>query len=489
MSEVLQEYVVNLILNVKEESQKRFDKATAATSQIVSRLGAAAVAAAAAVSVAVEQISKRYEDLYYASQRTGESVKGLMSYEYAARQIGVSAAAARGSVEAFASAMRTSPGLSGLARQLGGTASQPVEQMQQMIAKLKANGTPYYAAYSMMRQFGLDETTTFQMWNNIERLTASGEKYKSMLKSAGLDTEKVAEDSVRLQRAMGELGGSFDILGTKLLHNLIGPMEQLTHGFSQSMQMLTASSPQEAAALSEKFGKENFERAKANPELRGIAHGENKFRGAVEGWWNQFMQESGLSHDLGRAGGKGAAAPSGNASAAIDYFMQQGWTREQATGIAANLKAESAFNPAEIGDSRQAYGIAQWHPDRQRDFAKWAGHDIRGSTFEEQLGFIQHELTAGKEQAAGKALRGASGYFESGATFSRAYERPLRASAEAASRGNQAAQWGAAQTTHHNNVTVHIAGKADAEAVKRGVEQGLTSFQNSQMIRQGNGVR
>nr|WP_241877958.1 phage tail tip lysozyme [Psychrobacter sp. PraFG1]UNK04363.1 phage tail tip lysozyme [Psychrobacter sp. PraFG1] len=103
---------------------------------------------------------------------------------------------------------------------------------------------------------------------------------------------------------------------------------------------------------------------------------------------------------------KAPAAPSsvaiGGASnyqdKAISYFMGQGWTKQQAIGIVANLHKESGgFDPnvisgKRLGDSGQAYGIAQWHPPRQQDFKRVFGKDIRQSTFEEQLKFVQWEL-------------------------------------------------------------------------------------------------
>jgi hypothetical protein len=106
------------------------------------------------------------------------------------------------------------------------------------------------------------------------------------------------------------------------------------------------------------------------------------------------------------------------------FFMGQGWTKEQAAGISANLGAESNYNPGTTGDNGQAYGLGQWHKDRQKDFENWAGKGIRGSSQDEQLRFVQYELTQGKESAAGDALRAAKTAQEAGAVVSRKYERP-----------------------------------------------------------------
>ena len=121
------------------------------------------------------------------------------------------------------------------------------------------------------------------------------------------------------------------------------------------------------------------------------------------------------------------------------WFQQHGWSAEQAAGIAANLTKESGGNTNALGDNGKAYGLAQWHPDRQAAFARWAGHDIRASTLEEQLAFVNYELTAGSERAAGNKLRGATSAREAGAIVSQNYERPGDVAGEAARRGSYAA--------------------------------------------------
>ena len=146
-----------------------------------------------------------------------------------------------------------------------------------------------------------------------------------------------------------------------------------------------------------------------------------------------------------RGGDTDAPAPAGESKRdrAVRYFMGQGWTREQAIGITANLQHESNFNERSQGDKDprsgqyKAFGIAQWHPDRQREFKRVFDKDIRDSTYEEQLAFVHHELTT-TEQAAGQKLRAAKTAQEAGAAVSRYYERPLRKDAEAAARGKTA---------------------------------------------------
>lgn len=135
------------------------------------------------------------------------------------------------------------------------------------------------------------------------------------------------------------------------------------------------------------------------------------------------------------AGGKGA---SNQEQAAMAYFQAQGWSREQSAGLAANIKRESAFNAGAVGDNGKAYGIAQWHPDRQAEFQKKFGKPIQGSSLEDQMAFMHYELTQGNERGAGNKLRGTNNAAAAAAAVSTHYERPADQAGEAAKRGQMA---------------------------------------------------
>lgn len=114
----------------------------------------------------------------------------------------------------------------------------------------------------------------------------------------------------------------------------------------------------------------------------------------------------------------------GRLQAAIQFFESKGWSKAQAIGIVANLEGESGMRPgqAQYGGG-PGFGLAQWEGPRQAAFREWAGKDIRQSTFQEQLNFIQHELTT-SERGAGNRLRGATSAAEAAAIVCRYYERP-----------------------------------------------------------------
>jgi hypothetical protein len=122
-------------------------------------------------------------------------------------------------------------------------------------------------------------------------------------------------------------------------------------------------------------------------------------------------------------GGKGVGE-SGSSSEAMSFFQSKGWSKEQAAGIVGNLQSESGKNlrTDAVGDSGLAYGIAQWHPDRQAQFQKVMGIPIRQSSFKQQLEFVNWELN-NSEAAAGRALRGAATAAEAASIVDARYER------------------------------------------------------------------
>lgn len=154
------------------------------------------------------------------------------------------------------------------------------------------------------------------------------------------------------------------------------------------------------------------------------------------------------------------------------FFEKKGWTHAQAAGIVANLHSESGFNPKAEGDHGEAYGIAQWHRDRQAAFAKWAGHDIRQSTEREQLEFINYELREGARRKAGQLLKAAKSSYLAGKIVSRHYESPgedrVTQDREAKSRGAKAAQ--ISQTVH-----IHVNGAQDPARVARETHSHITN--------------
>lgn len=118
------------------------------------------------------------------------------------------------------------------------------------------------------------------------------------------------------------------------------------------------------------------------------------------------------------------AGGTGRAKQAMDYFIGKGLTPAQAAGIVGNLQAESGPNLRMdvVGDGGKAMGIAQWHPDRRRNFERFKGKPFAKSTFRDQLDFIWWEFQ-NTERNAYRKLRGATSAEQAAAIIDQYYER------------------------------------------------------------------
>jgi len=134
-----------------------------------------------------------------------------------------------------------------------------------------------------------------------------------------------------------------------------------------------------------------------------------------------------------------------------DKLVKLGWSPDQAAGVAGSILQESGGDPRAVNKTSGAEGISQWLGQRKKDFEAYAGHPLSQSTLDEQIAFMNYELTRGSEQAAGKRLKAAQTPEEAARIHSQYYERPGAAEANNARREANAQMIADAQT-HIQNV-------------------------------------
>jgi hypothetical protein len=119
---------------------------------------------------------------------------------------------------------------------------------------------------------------------------------------------------------------------------------------------------------------------------------------------------------------------------AMQYYIDRGYTPEQAAGIVGNLTNESGLNPSivnpnDAGPGRDSEGIAQWNRERLTNLQGFAAD--RGTSyqdFETQLAFVDHEMRGtgnfggGSERAAYNRLVATNDPTNAAVAFSK-YER------------------------------------------------------------------
>jgi hypothetical protein len=323
-------------------------------------------------------------------------------------------------------------------------------------------------AYNLAQQLGLDQGT-FQM------LMQGGDAVKQ-LHDHYYDLSRASDDNVeastRLLGKWADLKAEAESLGQSVFHSLVPALDAAADA---SIKLLQSTDAAKGAA--------------------DIKNGD---------WWNASfhlsapdfikaleMRASGKSNDEIAAalsnGSPGTGASASDVNKIASFFERQGWTHEQAIGIAANIEAESKGNAQATGDNGAAYGLGQWHPDRQAQFAKLFGHDIRSSTMDEQLQFYQWELK-NSQAKAGQDLSGATNAGQAAAIVSSEFERPADREGEMKRRAMLATQYasmvgpgatakasGAGQTTVETNIaTINVNTQAtDANGIAKDMGKAL----------------
>ncbi|MBR8228095.1 glucosaminidase domain-containing protein [Burkholderia vietnamiensis] len=216
-SVVIREFLVALGFKVDEKGLKNFKDGVKDTTKGVKRLIKTISGASLAVSAGVAAFASKLERLYFVSQRTGASAANLRGFEFAARNMGVSAEAATGTIENLARFLRNNPAGEGYLATLGvqtrnanGELRDTVDIMSDL-GKSLAN-KPTWLASQYGNILGIDENLLLAMRNgDFEKFL---KQYREMSKTTGLD--KAADDSHRFMTQLRGLGTTFENLGIRV---------------------------------------------------------------------------------------------------------------------------------------------------------------------------------------------------------------------------------------------------------------------------------
>jgi hypothetical protein len=237
-AERLKEFYVALGFEVDEQQFRNFGKTIEKVTANIAEIGAAVAIAATLIDKNVTVIAARFEKLYYASSRTGSSVKNLEDIEYGAQQIGFQAGQATGQIESMTSALRSNPGLAAL---FGTNDKDPTKQFTSIIDKLKAMdngpfGHAIAARYAGM--LGISEPDFVMYEKGNDKLKALMAERDKQFRDAGLDPDKVAQRSVDFQNDMRKLSATVDIIETLIAERFMPGIDRLINGLGKIVSLV-----------------------------------------------------------------------------------------------------------------------------------------------------------------------------------------------------------------------------------------------------------
>ena len=464
-TEILQEYLVKLGFQTDAVSFRKFESTLGGIGSKVFGIGSAVASMTIAVEAGVAAFAAKMTKLYWSSEIAGSSVRNLRAISFAAEQVGVSGDAMQGFVETLKRSTRLNPGMMGLVDNLTGLKEEGKDTTLVVLDLLTAlKKQPEFVGAKWAEQLlGMDPDSYHLLINHLDEVKA---KVKEMQDQIGNDAaqQKAAKVLKDYSNQLKLVESEAETAGISIAAALEPAFLELNKGVSDSLKELDyffGDGLQQA--LKESHGFVDFVK---HWFTEGIQHSIDISEGKTE------SAAEGMQHSIDISEGKTESADKAYSSMTMRLLQGMGWSKIDAAGITANLIRESGVNPYQYGDNGKAYGIAQWHADRQADFKRWSGHDIRASTLKEQLQFLTYEMTKGKEQKAGNLLRGANSATEAGRLVSEYYERPAATESESALRGTLAARLGG--TTNHisvvQNNNINVTGSNAQEIGKSVVE-------------------
>ena len=219
MAEVLDSYLVALGFKYNEAEYAKMKRGIETIASVASALEKTLVATAAAVVATSVKMAAAMDNVYYASQRTNTAVGNLKSMAYAVSQLGGSYAGATQSLENFAQKLRANPaGMEGLLRSLGvatrqnGALRDSSALLKDTFQRLKRMRQDLALQY--LSELGVDEQTYRAAID--PRAEQREEEYRRKARALGVDLEKTATIGRNFMQAMGELGATLELLGTKM---------------------------------------------------------------------------------------------------------------------------------------------------------------------------------------------------------------------------------------------------------------------------------
>ena len=216
MAETIADYLVKLGLQVDKAQEQRFNAALGNLSKTLTTMAAGLAAAATAIQATVVAVSKSFDNLYFAAQRTGSTVQGIKALSYAFGQIGSSGNEAQSALEGLAKAMRTNPGIGKWLNAQGiATEGRKTEEVLGDIFE-QFKKKPYYIGAQFAQLAGISEDTfnkASSQWADVKKFV---KEYEETQRKFGVDPDKAAKSSNELMTAFRGLMGHVDALLTKI---------------------------------------------------------------------------------------------------------------------------------------------------------------------------------------------------------------------------------------------------------------------------------
>lgn len=229
---VIKSFLVSLGYKVDATGERKFKDGVSGATDVVNKLGTALKvltlgAGAYGAFKWMSNMSSGMENMYYAAKRAGDSVKNLQAYTYAASQMGSSVEQALSSAQAMRQWILNNPNAETLLRNNLGVKTRDEKgellggSVLSMNVGSKFAGMPTYRQKQYADMMGIPLELRMALAQQGQ-MNAWQEQYKAMLRKAGLDPDKAAENAKNLDQGARSLKSAFGIVGDAVGASLMG---------------------------------------------------------------------------------------------------------------------------------------------------------------------------------------------------------------------------------------------------------------------------
>jgi hypothetical protein len=340
-TETIKEFLVSINFDQGENGADKF-AASIEDATIKANIFADIIIATAKEAISLlTGVIAGFDDLYFASERSLESVANIKSIEAAMKFFGVSSEATRKSVEAIAALYRRSPGELANIEKLGFVRDQRTGQFHydaQVAARYQA-GMPDYVVEALIARLGIDQYFGRAIHEHPLEVGQRMQEYQESLDTFQLDPAKAAYEShkaavawTKLTNDLGIMADALEVKVLPLVTKLLTWADQASNevaDYLSSMKGLSAKDYEELAAPGSTFGLDD-DMIQMAILVKDVLFYLDEFRVWAEGFFAKLSSHAAAppSNDLGLPGLDSQApagpaappsrAPSGGPTAAAD---------------------------------------------------------------------------------------------------------------------------------------------------------------------------
>ena len=231
-SNILSEFLVSIGFRVERQDLLDFQSKMRGVTTQFAELGKVAAAAGAALAATITKTASEMEKLYFVSERTGGSIKDLISLKFAGGLFGIENIT--GAVENLSAALRSNPGLAMFFQQLGiKETSSGTQNLINLVTQLQKLGPPGTIGYAIASQiagsFGISEGQLVMLEKFLPQIKDFIAQFQAALARSGVNIEKLGKDSFQFMQDVGKLVASTAILAMQFEQDVLPAAEDIVH--------------------------------------------------------------------------------------------------------------------------------------------------------------------------------------------------------------------------------------------------------------------